>query len=162
MSSTDRPRALTVLHVYGYGAPMILALVAVAWTAPLVHPLSTVPVTVVVAAGWGSSALGIALVSWWFAHRYGAGIQEFVALTPRWAHAHEPARETRLDAALVGAGAMAVYLLAHSVTAITSPTSPRPEPVELGTAITTAVLSDMVLLGVVGCWSGPPRQASTS
>ncbi|MFE7462446.1 hypothetical protein ACWFMI_24655 [Nocardiopsis terrae] len=155
LSSTHahRPRELGPFPAFGVFAGMIVALFVLTLATPTVVAHSTTWTAALVwASPWASIVLVLALLSWWVARHTGVGVRDGYGIVPRWArsHRHLVRIEHALDAAIVGGIALAVYLLVYCVTWATSSEPQEWLPVVLFTQTSTAIISELVLLGVLG------------
>ena len=154
LSSTHvhRPRELGPFQVVGVFAGMLVILHGLTLTSPLVVARSTSPLAILIwAGGWAMVALTVTLLSWWVARATGVGVRDGYGIVPRWARSHRRLVQTEndLDAALLGAGALSVYLIVHSIVLIAGPTASGWLPVVVFTKATIAVVAELVLLGVL-------------
>ena len=144
---------------------MLTALAVLAHLAPTVAALSTTLLTAIGwTGGWGCAAMVVALLSWAVARKTGVGVRDGYGIVPRWSLSCR--RLVQLDyglqAAIVGALALGVYLVVRGVVLATSesPLLEGPLLVVLLTQVTTAVLCELVLLGVLAALMKTPRSTS--
>jgi hypothetical protein len=155
MLSTPTQRdPLTGWQVFGLYFAMVTVLSALTLATPTVTAHSTSPSAVLVWTGpWATVVLVLALLAWWMARRTGIGLRDGYRIAPRWACSHRQLVRTEhsLDAAITAGVALSIFLTAYSFTWVMGPahTTGGWLPLVLFTQATTAVISELVLLGVL-------------
>ncbi|MGW5877780.1 CPBP family glutamic-type intramembrane protease [Nocardiopsis terrae] len=160
-TATDR-RPLTGWHLFGLYFAMITALSALTLTTPTVIAHSTTLPTALAWTGpWAGIVLVLASLTWWVARRTGAGVRDGYGIAPRWACSHRRLVRTEhaLDAAIIGGLALSLYLAAYGFIWVMGPTPQGRWPVVLFTQTTTAIISELVVLGVLATFLTTTRMS---
>lgn len=144
---------------------MLTTLAALAHLTPAVVARSTTLFSAIGwAGGWGIAVVVVTLLSWVIARKTGVGVRDGYGIVPRWSLS--PRRLVQIDygleAAIVGALALGVYLVVDGVVLATSesPLLEGPLLVVLLTQVITAALCELVLLGVLAALMKTSRLTS--
>lgn len=150
-TTTDHP-PLTGWQIFGLYFAMVTVLSTLTLTTPTVLARSTsLPSALAWTGPWASVVLLLALLTWWVARRAGVGVRDGYGIAPRWAcsHRHLVRTEHALDAAIIGALALAVFVGVYSFSWVMEPAPAGWWPAVLFTQTATAVISELILLGVL-------------
>lgn len=152
MSAATERSPLTGWQTFGLYFAMVMVISALTLTTPAVIANSTtVPTTLAWASPWAGIVLVLVLLTWWVARHTGTGVRDGYGIAPRWACSHRRLVRTEhaLDAAILGALALAVFLGVHGFSWVMGPTPEGWWPTVVFTQTATAVVSELVLLGAL-------------
>lgn len=152
MSAATERSPLTGWQTFGLYSVMVMVLSALTLTTPTVIAHATTPLTALAWAGpWAGIVVVLALLTWWVARHTGTGVRDGYGIAPRWTCSHRRLVRTEhaLDAAILGALALAVFLGVHGFSWVMGPAPEGWWPTVVFTQTATAVVSDLVLLGAL-------------